>query len=87
MNTNNNVVNVRNIIIQGKPAFLESKSKLNSDVKVVKNLIEKVNMQADNQGRTLVIDQQKFYQEGGSSGTKSDVQYELVNNIWTEVKS
>ena len=87
VNTNNNVVNVRNIIIQGKPAFLEYKSKLNSDVKVVKNLIEKVNMQADNQGRTLVIDQQKFYQEGGSSGTKSDVQYELVNNIWTEVKS
>ena len=86
VNTNNNVVNVRNIIIQGKPAFLEYKSKLNSDVKVVKNLIEKVNMQSDNQGRTLVIDQQKFYQETGASGTKSDVQYDLVNGIWVEVK-
>ena len=86
VNTNNNVVNVRNIIIQGKPAFLEYKSKLNSDVKVVKNLIEKVNMQSDNQGRTLVIDEQKFYQETGASGTKSDVQYDLVNGVWTEVK-
>ena len=86
VNTNNNVVNVRNIIIQGKPAFLEYKSKLNSDVKVVKNLIEKVNMQADNQGRTLIIDQQKFYQEGGSSGTKSDKKYEIVDGNWTETK-
>ena len=86
VNVNNNVVATRDIIIQTKPAFLEYKSKLNSDVKVVKNLIEKVNMQSDNQGRTLVIDQQKFYQETGASGTKSDMKYELVNNIWTEVK-
>lgn len=86
INTNNNVVEVRNIIIQNKPAFLEYGSKLNSDVKVVKNLIEPVNMQSDNEARTLIIDQQKFYQEGGSSGTKSDVQYDLVNGIWTEVK-
>ena len=86
VNVNNNSVATRDIIIQDKPAFLEYKSKLNSDVKVVKNLIEKVNMQSDNQGRTLVIDQQKFYQESGASGTKSDVQYDLVNGIWTEVK-
>ena len=86
VNVNNNVVATRDIIIQNKPAFLEYKSKLNSDVKVVKNLIEKVNMQADNQGRTLIIDQQKFYQESGISGTKSDVQYELVGGVWTEVK-
>ena len=86
VNTNNNVVGVRNIKIEGKPAFLEYKSKLNSDVKVVKNLIEKVNMQSDNQGRTLVIDEQKFYGETGASGTKSDMQYDLVNGIWTEVK-
>ena len=86
VNTNNNVVATRDIIIQNKPAFLEYKSKLNSDVKVVKNLIEKVNMQSDNQGRTLVIDQQKFYQEGGSSGTKSDKKYEIVDGNWTETK-
>lgn len=86
VNTNNNVVAVRNINIQNKPAFLEYKSKLNSDVKVVKNLIEPVNMQSDNEARTLIIDQQKFYQETGASGTKSDVQYDLVNGIWTEVK-
>ena len=86
INTNNNVVAVRNIIVQNKPAFLQYMSKLNSDVKVVKNLINKVNMQSDNQGRTLIIDQQKFYQETGASGTKSDVQYDLVNGIWTEVK-
>ena len=86
VNVNNNVVATRDIIIQDKPAFLEYKSKLNSDVKVVKNLIEKVNMQSDNQGRTLVIDQQKFYGESGATGTKSDVQYDLVNGVWTEVK-
>ena len=86
INTNNNVVATRDIIIQNKPAFLQYMSKLNSDVKVVKNLINKVNMQSDNQGRTLIIDQQKFYQETGASGTKSDVQYDLVNGVWTEVK-
>lgn len=86
VNVNNNSVATRDIIIQNKPAFLEYKSKLNSDVKVVKNLINKVNMQSDNQGRTLIIDEQKFYQETGATGTKSDVQYDLVNGIWTEVK-
>ena len=86
INTNNNVVATRDIIIPNNPAFLEYKSKLNSDVKVVKNLIEKVNMQSDNQGRTLIIDQQKFYGESGATGTKSDVQYDLVNGVWTEVK-
>ena len=86
VNVNNNSVATRDIIIQDKPAFLEYKSKLNSDVKVVKNLIEKVNMQSDNQGRTLVIDQQKFYGESGASGTKSDKKYEIINGNWIEVK-
>ena len=86
VNVNNNSVAVRNIIIQDKPAFLEYSSPKNSDVKVVKNLIEKVNMQADNQGRTLIIDQQKFFGETGATGTKSDVQYDLVGGVWTEVK-
>lgn len=87
VNVNNNVVATRDIIIQNKPAFLEYKSKLNSDVKVVKNLINKVNMQSDNQGRTLVIDEQKFYQETGATGTKSDKKYEIINGNWTETKS
>ncbi len=86
INTNNNVVATRDIIIQNKTAFLEYSSPKNSDVKRVKNLINKINMQADNQGRTLIIDQQKFFQETGATGTKSDVQYELVNGIWVEVK-
>ena len=86
VNTNNNVVAVRNINIQGKPAFLQYGSKPNSEIKVVKNLIEPVNMQSDNEARTLIIDQQKFYQETGATGTKSDVQYDLVNGVWTEVK-
>ena len=86
VNTNNNVVATRDIIIQDKPAFLEYKSKLNSDVKVVKNLIEPVNMQSDNEARTLIIDQQKFYQESGISGTKSDKKYEIINGNWVETK-
>ena len=86
VNTNNNVVAVRNIKIEGKPAFLEYSSTKNSDMKRVKNLINKINLQADNEARTLIIDEQKFYQESGATGTKSDVQYDLVNGVWTEVK-
>ena len=86
VNVNNNVVATRDIIIQDKPAFLQYKSKLNSDVKVVKNLINKINMQSDNQGRTLIIDEQKFYQETGVTGTKSDKKYEIINGNWIEVK-
>lgn len=86
INTNNNSVAVRNIIIQDKPAFLQYGSKLNSDVKVVKNLINKVNLQADNQARVLIIDEQKFYQETGASGTKSDKKYEIINGNWVETK-
>ena len=86
VNTNNNVVAVRNIKIEGKPAFLQYGSKPNSDVKVVKNLINKVNMQADNNARTLIIDQQKFFGETGATGTKSDKKYEIVAGNWTETK-
>ena len=86
INTNNNVDAVRNIKIEGKPAFLQYSSPKNSEIKVVKNLINKTNMQADNNARTLIIDQQKFYGEGGATGTKSDVQYDLVRGVWTEVK-
>ena len=86
VNTNNNSVAVRNIIIQDKPAFLEYSSPKNSDVKVVKNLINTTNMQADNNARTLIIDQQKFYQEGGADGTKSDKKYEIINGNWIETK-
>lgn len=86
VNTNNNVVAVRNIIVQNKPAFLQYMSKLNSDVKVVKNLINKVNLQADNQARVLIIDEQKFYQESGATGAKSDKKYEIINGNWIEVK-
>ena len=86
VNTNNNVVAVRNIKIEGKPAFLQYGSKPNSEIKIVKNLIEKTNMVSDNQGRTLIIDQQKFYQESGISGTKSDKKYEIIDGNWVEVK-
>ena len=86
VNTNNNVVATRDIIIQGKPAFLQYSSSKKSDVKVVKNLINKINMQSDNQGRTLVIDEQKFYGETGATGTKSDKKYEIIDGNWIEVK-
>ncbi len=86
VNTNNNVVATRDIIIQNKTAFLEYSSSKKSDVKVVKNLIEPVNMQADNEARTLIIDEQKFYGETGATGTKSDKKYEIINGNWIEVK-
>ena len=43
-------------------------------------------MQSDNQGRTLVIDEQKFYGETGATGTKSDKKYEIIDGNWIEVK-
>jgi hypothetical protein len=85
VNVNNNVVATRDIIIQNKPAFISYTSPHNSPVKIVRNLIEPVNMQSDCQARTLVVDQQKFYQESGSSGTKGNTKYVLENGIWTAV--
>lgn len=85
VNVNNNVVATRDIIIQNKPAFIEYASPHNSPVKIVRNLIEPVNMQSDCQARTLIVDQQRFYQENGSSGTKGNTKYVLENGIWTAV--
>lgn len=83
VNTNNNSVAVRDIIIQNKPAFIEYVSQHNSPVKVVRNLTDNVNMQADCQARTLIVDEERFYQERGSSGTKGTTKYVLVDGIWT----
>ena len=85
VNTNNNSVAVRDIIIQNKPAFIEYVSLHNSPVKVVRNLADNVNMQADCQARTLIVDEERFYQERGSSGTKGNTKYVLVDGIWTAV--
>lgn len=85
VNTNNNSVAVRDIIIQNKPAFIEYASPHNSPVKIVRNLVEDINMQADCQARTLVMDEDRFYQERGSSGTKGSTKYVLVDGIWTAV--
>lgn len=87
VNTNNNSVSVRDIIIQDKPAFIEYFSHKNSDIKRVKNLVNNVNMQSDNEARVLIIDEEKFYQETGASGTKGNVKYDLVEGRWTEVKN
>ena len=83
VNTNNNTVAVRDIIIQNKQPFISYTSPHNSPVKVVRNLIENVNMQADCQARTLIVDEERFYQERGSSGTKGSTKYVLVNGLWT----
>ena len=86
VNTNNNTVSVRDIIIQNKEPFIEYVSAHNSPIKVVRNLIEPVNMQADCQARTLIMDEEKFYQETGSSGSKGSTKYVLVDGIWTAVQ-
>lgn len=85
VNTNNNSVAVRDIIIQNKPAFIEYVSQHNSDTKIVRNLVENVNMVSDCQARTLIIDEDRFYQEKGSSGTKGNTKYVLVDGVWTAV--
>lgn len=83
INTNNNVVMTDSIKIQNKPAFVQYQT-VNA-VKRVENLVERVNMQADCNARTLVMDEMRFYQEGGPSGTKGNTKWEIIDGEWTQI--
>lgn len=84
INTNNNVVMTDSVRIYNKPAFVQYQTV--GAVRKVKNLVEPINMQADCNARTLVMDEQRFYQEGGPSGTKGSTKYEIVDGQWTAVQ-
>lgn len=84
INTNNNVVMTDSVKIQNKPAFVSYTTV--GAVRMVENIVEPINMQADCNARTLIMDQQKFYQESGSSGGKGSTKYEMVDGQWTAVQ-
>ena len=82
--SNNSSVSTKDLVIEGKTPFVSYKSNKNSDVKVVKNLVEPIDLQSDNRGRVLNIEQQRFINEVGPDGTKNVNSFRLDNGIWTK---
>ena len=82
--SNNSSISTKNLVIEGKTPFLSYKSDKNSDVKVVKNLVEPENLQSDNKARILDIDMQKFVGETGEDGLKNINSFKIVNGVWTK---
>jgi hypothetical protein len=44
-------------------------------------------MQSDNNASVLLIDRQMFWNESGTSGTKGDIKYEILNGVWTPIQN
>ena len=82
--SNNSSISTKNLVIEGKTPFVYYKSDKNSDIKVVKNLVEPDNLQSDNRGRVLDINQQRFLNEVGPDGTKNTSSFKLVGGVWTK---
>lgn len=82
--SNNSSISVKDLVVEGKTPFVSYKSDKNSDVKVVKNLVEPENLQSDNRGRVLDINQQKFVGETGPDGTKNVNSFRLDNGVWVK---
>ena len=82
--SNNSSIAVKDLVVEGKTPFVSYKSDKNSDLKVVKNLVEPENLQSDNRGRVLDINQQKFVDETGEDGLKNVNSFKLDNGIWVK---
>ena len=82
--SNNSSIAVKDLVVEGKSPFIQYKSDKNSDIKVVKNLVQSDNLQADQRGRVLNIEQQKFVGETGPDGTKNVNSFKLDNGIWVK---
>ena len=82
--SNNSSIAVKDLVVEGKTPFVSYKSDKNSDIKVVKNLVEPENLQSDNRGRVLDINQQRFMGETGPDGTKNVNSFKLDNGIWVK---
>lgn len=81
---NNSSIAVKDLVIEGKTPFVSYKSDKNSDVKVVKNLVEPIDLQSDNRGRVLDLKQQRFMGETGPDGIKNVNSFRLDNGIWVK---
>ena len=82
--SNNSSIAVKDLVVEGKQPFVSYKSDKNSDIKVVKNLVQLENLQSDNKARILDIDKQKFMGETGEDGLKNINSFKIVGGIWTK---
>ena len=80
--SNNSSIAVKDLVIEGKTPFVSYKSDKNSEIKVVKNLVQPENLQSDNKARILDIDKQKFVGESGEDGLKNSNSFKLVGGVW-----
>ena len=82
--SNNSSISVKDLVVEGKTPFMSYKSDKNSDIKVVRNLVEPENLQSDNKARVLDIDKQKFVGETGEDGLKNTNSFRLDRGIWVK---
>ena len=82
--SNNSSIAVKDLVVEGKTPFVSYHSNKNSDVKVVKNLVEPDNLQSDNKARILDIDKQKFVGESGEDGLKNINSFKIVGGVWVK---
>ena len=82
--SNNSSIAVKDLVVEGKTPFVSYKSDKNSDIKVVRNLVQPENLQSDNRGRVLDINQQKFLGETGEDGLKNINSFKIVGGIWVK---
>ena len=79
--SNNSSIAVKDLVVEGKTPFVSYKSVKNSEIKVVKNLVQPENLQSDNRGRVLDINQQRFLGETGVDGILNVNSFKLDNGI------
>ena len=84
--THDNYISTSGLELTGAPSLLGYVSPKGSPTKAVTNLVEPINLQSDCEGRILIVDQSKFYQETGNEGTKGNVKYTIVDGQWTPVQ-
>lgn len=82
--SNNSSIAVKDLVIEGKTPFVSYKSNKNSEIKVVKNLVEPIDLQSDNRGRVLDINQQRFLNEVGPDGLKNTNSFRLDRGVWVK---
>ena len=82
--SNNSSIAVKDLVVEGKTPFVSYKSDKNSDIKVVKNLVQPENLQSDNKARILDINQQRFLNEVGPDGLKNTNSFRLVGGVWVK---
>ena len=82
--SNNSSIAVKDLVIEGKTPFVSYKSDKNSDIKVVRNLVQPENLQSDNRGRVLDINQQRFLGETGTDGIKNVNSFKIVDGVWVK---